>query len=600
MCRIFGSFGGRPVEPHVLLSVTEALVHGGPDAQSVCREDNWALGTTRLAIQGIHDGDQPFRLNGLTCAFNGEIYNHRALRADLERRGYRLHGDCDGNVILPLYELYGDEFVTKLDGMFAIAVVDPAQGGSLKLFTDHAGMKSLYYYVSADGSRLCFASELRALSRFPDFPAEIDPLAIDRYLGGKAVWGPGTVYRRVRTLVPGGCLRFTADGRLSERTVELAVEPIDWPEGEPSRAAAATMLDDLLRDELTRMLAADVPVSVITSGGLDSSYLTALAKSQVPDLASFNVAYEGTWPSDERHFAAEVARHCGTDHHQVILKPAEFPQLIDRFLRHIDQPNNAPHSLSTFGLFEAIHQAGFKVALTGDGADELFSGYARYVKAARDDSTTWHRSYQDTMAAAGSGTLSTVYSSTFKTEVAAAGGYFSDRSGDDLAARVESSTADKLETLLRYDQVERFPYYILRRVDHLSMAHAVEARIPFLQPSTMRFARALPAELKVVGDTVKTPVADAATRWLPRGIIERPKQPFTLPIAAMIRPGEALHELIGDTLLGPDFRCAAYFDQTALRELFELQTENPSGHAAEVLWSVLMLELWLLVRNLNP
>jgi asparagine synthase (glutamine-hydrolysing) len=343
-----------------------------------------------------------------------------------------------------------------------------------------------------------------------------------------------------------------------------------------------------------------VPVSVITSGGLDSSYLTALAGDVVGDLASFNVAYEGSWPSDERHFAEEVAAHCGTNHHQVLLRPAEFPELIDRFLRHLDQPNNAPHSLSTFGLFEAIHEAGFKVALTGDGADELFGGYARYVKAARDGSTTWHRSYQDTMAAVSAGTLSTLYTEEYAAEVAAAGGYFVDRSGDRLAELAGSSAESKLDVLLRYDQFERFPYYILRRVDHLSMAHAVEARIPFLQPKVMRFAHALPSALKVVGDTVKTPVADAASRWLPPSIIQRPKQPFTLPIAAMIRRGEALHDLIGDTLLGPGFRCAAYFDRAAISDLFTLQTESPSGYAAEVLWSVLMLELWLSVRDLNP
>ncbi|SDI32138.1 asparagine synthase (glutamine-hydrolysing) [Actinokineospora alba] len=605
MCRIHGSFGGAPMDRSTLDAVALAQLHGGPDAQSVRIDDSWSLGNNRLAIQGIYAGEQPFRRNGMTCVFNGEIYNHRALRRELESHGYRFPGDrdgtqCDGDVLLPLYELHGDDFVSKLEGMYAIAIVDTRDEPRLTLFTDQAGMKSLYYYLSADGRRLCFASELQALSRFPDFPSRIDPLAVDRYLGGKAVWGPETVYAEVRTLVPGSVLRFTSGGRLTERQVDLAPASFDWPGGVPTREAAGEILDGLLHDELTRMLDADVPVCVITSGGLDSSYLTAMAKSMVPDLASFNVAYAGTWPSDERHFAEEVARHCGTSHHQVLLDPAGFPSLIDRFLAHLDQPNNAPHSLSTFGLFEAIHQAGFKVALTGDGADELFGGYARYVKASRDDSATWHRSYQDTMAAAGPVTLSTLYSTAFRAEVDRAGGFFADRSGDELAARVAASGQDKLETLLRYDQFERFPYYILRRVDHLSMAHSVEARIPFLQPRIMSFSRELPTALKVVGDTVKTPVADAARRWIPRSVIDRPKQPFTLPIAAMIRPGEALYDLIGDALLGPAFRCKDYFDQRALRELFRLQTENPSGHAAEVLWSVLMLEQWLAVRNLTP
>ncbi|MGW2644084.1 asparagine synthase (glutamine-hydrolyzing) [Streptomyces sp. NPDC001393] len=605
MCRIHGCFG-VPVgdrDRAVLTSVSAGQVHGGPDAQTLKLGPTWALGNNRLAIQGVAGGNQPFERPGLTCVFNGEIYNHAALRAELAGHGYRFEGTCDGDVLLPLYELHGDAFVSRLEGMYAIAIVDERREPRLKLFTDHAGMKSLFYYLSSDGRRICFASELQALSRFPDFPAGLDPLAVDRYLGGKAVWGPGTVYREVRTLEPGGMLSF-ADGRLvTARTeltgpVEPAAETEDWS-GADGPARAAEHLDAMLRDELARMLSADVPVCVITSGGLDSSYLTALSSTLVPDLASFNIAYEGDWPSDERHFAAQVAEHCGTRHHQVLVRPADFPAVIDRYVRHLDQPNNAPHSLSTFALFEAVHQAGFKVALTGDGADELFAGYARFAKAAGDDGPTWHRGYQETMAATGTATLTRLYHPDYLARVRADGGFFADRSGDELARRVAAGDRDKLETLLRYDQVERFPSYILRRVDHLSMAHAVEARIPFLQPSVMRFAHALPATLKVAGGTVKAPVALAARRWLPAGIIERPKQPFTLPIAAMIQPGEALYDLIGDTLLGPDPRCGALFRREVVQDLFQLQTESPHADAAETLWSLLVLETWLSVRGLT-
>ncbi|MFF6995117.1 asparagine synthase (glutamine-hydrolyzing) [Streptomyces sp. NPDC008313] len=598
MCRVYGCFGGEPVGPDVLGAVSGAMREGGPDEQTARAGDGWALGTNRLAIQGIAHGHQPFERRGLACVFNGEVYNHRQLRAELASQGHSFEGDCDGDVLLPLYELYGDAFVSRLEGMFAIAVVDRRAEPVLKLFTDHAGMKSLYYYLSADGRRLCFASELRALGRFPDFPDEIDPLAVDRYLGGRAVWGPGTVHTRVRTLEPGSALTF-AGGRLSlTRTRPEPAEP-DWPAGGPTVASAARTLDELLRLELDRMLDADVPVCVITSGGLDSSYTTALAAHLRPDVASFNIAYKGDWPADERHYAEEAARHCGTRHHQVLLDPDGFPALVERFVRHLDQPNNAPHSLSTYALFEAVHDAGFKVALTGDGADELFAGYARYHKADRDGSRTWHRAYQGTMAAAQTATLERLYTPDYLAHVRAAGGLFSDRSGDELDRRVRAGRAGKLETLLRYDQYERFPYYILRRVDHLSMAHSVEARIPFLQPSVVRLAHALPAGVKVVGDTVKAPVAEAARRWVPASVVNRPKQPFTLPIAAMIRPGEALYDMIGDLLLRPGARSRDYVRQDTVRDLFRLQTESPGAHAAEPLWSLLMLETWLAARHLT-
>jgi asparagine synthase (glutamine-hydrolysing) len=597
MCRIYGYAGGRAIEPSVLDRVGAAMLHGGPDAQTWRAGPDGALGSNRLAIQGIAHGAQPFRRDGLTCVFNGEIYNHRALRAELAGQGCPVAGDCDGSVLLPLYQRYGDSFVTRLEGMFAIAISDDRER-CLKLYSDPAGMKSLYYYLSPDGKRLAFASELTALSLFPGFPAGIDPLAIDRYLGGKAVWGPGTIYAGVRTLPPGTALRFGGAGLTVSR---ILPEPgmIDWPDGTPSLAGAARLLDAMLREELARMTDADVPVCVVTSGGLDSSYLTALTRRLVPDLASFNIAYAGQWPADERWFGEQVAAHCGTRHHQVIADPAGFPQLIERFVRHLDQPNNAPHSLSTFALFEAIHQAGFKVALTGDGADELFGGYARYVKASRDDSTAWHRAYQDTMAAVGTRLLTRMYSPAFRAAIEQAGGYFADRSGDELARRAVTGQDAKLDALLRYDQDERFPYYILRRVDHLSMAHAVEARIPFLQPRVVRFARALPAGLKVADDAVKAPVAQAAHRWLPVSITGRPKQPFTLPIAAMIRPGEALYEMIGDLVVNPASRRADVFDQKTISELFDMQTENPSAHTAEALWSLLILESWLSARGVR-
>ena len=203
------------------------------------------------------------------------------------------------------------------------------------------------------------------------------------------------------------------------------------------------------------------------------------------------------------------------------------------------------------------------------------------------------------MASVPTTTLPALYSPAFQAEVERDGGYFADQSGDRLARLVSKNSPDKLETLLRYDQYERFPYYILRRVDHLSMAHAVEARIPFLQPSIVRFAHALPASLKVVGETVKTPIAHAAREWIPESIVNRPKQPFTLPITAMIKRGQALHEMIGDVLMAPDYRCRELFRQDMIKDLFQQQTENPSAHAAGALWSLLMLEMWLATRDIN-
>lgn len=597
MCRIYGYFG-TPIDDGVPPNVATQMITGGPDDQTCWSRPGVALGSNRLAVQGINTGAQPFRLGRLTLVFNGEIYNHDALRRELIQHGYRFRGNCDGEVLLPLYERYGDAFVTKLHGMYAIALHDAREEPTLKVFVDHAGMKSLYYFLSAEGRRLSFASELRALAHFPEFPDAIDTLAIDRYLGGKAVWGPDTIYRQVKTLPPNGFLQFDARG------LRLATSPPPhvpaWQRAGCTLREAAHRLDETLQDELSRMLTADVPVCVITSGGLDSSYLTALSSHLQGNVSSFHIAYRGQWPSDERGYAREVAEHCGTQHHEVELDPRDFPSIIGRYIEHLDQPNNAPHSLSTFALFEAIHDAGFKVAVTGDGADELFAGYTRFAKAASDSSANWHRGYQDTMAACRTQALASLYQPEYSAEVAAAGGYFADRSGDELDRLVGASTLDKLETLLRYDRYQRFPYYILRRVDHLSMAHSVEARMPFLQPAVVDLANHLDSATKVADGVVKAPVIEAARRWVPQSVIARPKQPFTLPIAAMMRPGEALYDLVGDTLLTNDVRCARFCQPGAIKTMFRQQGETANAATAETLWSLLVLESWFASRTINP
>ncbi|WP_280423129.1 asparagine synthase (glutamine-hydrolyzing) [Nocardia carnea] len=598
MCRIHGHLGGDPLDRTTMIAVAAAQRHGGPDAESSYLGAGWALGHVRLAVQGIDSGVQPFRLGPhLTCVYNGMIYNHEQLRHQLTGYGHHFDGTCDGDVLLPLYERYGDAFTSHLEGMYAIAIVDTRHGPPvLKLFADHAGMKSLYYYRTADGRGLRFASEIRALQQFPDFPAALDPRAVDRYFGGRAVWGPDTMFEAVKTLPPGHLVKFTVTG-------VLAVSQTSFPAHTSNVhgldiTAAGARLNELVRDEMARMLCADVPVCVITSGGLDSSYLTGVAAELTEKVATFNVAYTGRWPADERSYAEEVAAHCSTRHTQVELDPAAFPALIERFVDHLDQPNNAPHSLSTYGLFQAIRAAGYKVAITGDGADELFAGYQRFDTATTDTEPGWQHRYQDTMAAAPTSVLTDLYTPAYHAALTATGGLFSDQIADNLATHTTNGP-DKLEALLRHDQYERFPYYILRRVDHLSMAHGVEARIPFLQPQIVGFAHQLPAHLKIAGGVGKAPIAAAAAGLIPDRIINRTKQPFTLPIAAMMRPGQPLFDMVGDIVL-PMRRSANILDAITVKTLFNQQASGATEPGApSILWSILILEMWLAVRGLT-
>ncbi len=594
MCRIFGYIGSAKLDKEHLQKVSREQLSGGPDAQTFCIRENWSLGSNRLAIQGIDGGAQPYHLDKLTCVFNGEIYNHKALRTSLKRYGYNFSDHCDGNIILPLYQHYGDEFVRLLEGMFAIAIVDEIEGRSvLKLLNDYSGMKSLYYTYDKAYSTAHFSSELDALQLFPGISSDIRIEAIDQFFGGKAIWGPATLYKDVYTLAPGSMLTFSPG-----RKPKLQLNDI------PEFGIHSENVDELehylhylLSREIKLMLSADVPVSVITSGGLDSSYITSIASKLTDELHSFNISYRGDWPKDERHFANTVAKYCHTIHHQIELDPTALPSYVDKFVAALDQPNTAPHSLSTFALFEGVHQAGFKVALTGDGADELFCGYRRFITASTDKSTDWYKNYQLSMAIAGSDFLSTLYSAEMKQVLQDS--YFVDVLGNTLNEKVNQHTHSKLETLLRFDQRSRFPYYILRRVDHLSMAHSVEARMPFLQPRIVRLSQVLTSAQKHNGEIGKTPVIKAASGLLPDQIIERKKQPFTLPITSMIKKGEAIYEFIEGTLLSSHTATMHLFNKKEIERLIDLKSDVPNSIVANTLWSLMILERWMQHRNLS-
>ncbi|MFD0384016.1 asparagine synthase (glutamine-hydrolyzing) [Streptomyces stramineus] len=396
MCRIFGHFDAEAT-PHELKAVAAMQRHGGPDAQTQVLGSGWALGNNRLAIMDLDGGDQPYTLGkDIIVVFNGEIYNHQELRHKLAARGHHFADSCDGSVIPALYAEYGEAFPEHLDGMYSVAVVDLRGEPTLVLATDDVGMKPLYYHWDAALRHLYFASELPALLSFRNVPASPWEAGLDAYLATKTPFGEQTMFEGIQVLPPAATVRVT-------RSAGMRITRRDVSGGQAAHtdgAEAAAHLLSTLRTEVHRLTMADVPVSAITSGGLDSSFVSALAAEKVTDLHSFNIAYTGTWPADERHFAREVAERNGTHHHQVEIDPASFPGMLSDVVWHLGQPNADPITLSTYALFAAVRDAGFKVAITGDAADELFGGYDR-IRAAVNapaptgsppTSTRWPRS----------------------------------------------------------------------------------------------------------------------------------------------------------------------------------------------------------------
>jgi asparagine synthase (glutamine-hydrolysing) len=597
MCRIYGYSGNRQIPIETLNKVAIMQINGGPDGQYVREGENWALGNNRLAIQGLDGGVQPFYLNKIHAVYNGEIYNHKELRKLLETKGYKFQDNCDGAVIIPLYELYGDDFVKYLDGMFAIALVDERQYKKLILVNDPCSVKSVYYYWDKYTDTLYFASELRSLLVFP-IEKEIRLEAIDEYLIGRSIWHNKTFFKEVNSLGPASLLVKIngAQPRLSYYKTNVSNHwdaALDFEE-------TSHHFNDLLTKEVEQIVQADVPICVVTSGGLDSSYITALTSKHISNLHCFNIAYEGNWPSDERVFAKEVSEYHGAIYNQVLIKESEFPEILEKTIQHLGQPNSAPHSLSTYALFKAINQQGFKVAITGEGADEYFAGYDRFKKATFDKKSSWLDQYFDTMCATTQKIRNCTYSDNYKNFLLP-GKYQLLREAKNKILESEKYLKSRVKALLKFDQNERFTSYILRRVDHLSMANAVEVRVPFCQPRISSFSKTLPEEFLLNQNSVKRIIYEGARNMLPQSVLTRPKQPFTLPIKAMLRKGFVLFDILNETLNSKLFLSRGFFEPKQIRYLIKNQLAHPTGEISDFLWSIMVLELWLqsIDSNLN-
>ncbi|MFB7453810.1 asparagine synthase (glutamine-hydrolyzing) [Streptomyces sp. NPDC056194] len=585
MCRIFGYFN-TVATPHEMRTVAALQRHGGPDATGMAQTPDWGLGNNRLAVVDLDGGEQPYGRGGpVQVVFNGEIYNHEELRRRLEARGHSLPDRCDGSVLPALYLEYGEEFTEHLDGMYALALLDSrGEVPRLLLATDHIGMKPLYYRWDAADRSLRFSSELPALLGFGGIGGRVRESALDAYLSTRTPFGTRTMYEDVEVLEPGTTWVCELGGtpRLRRRAADLPGAPAG------DGFSAARRVRNTLRSEVGRLLVADVPVALITSGGLDSSLVTALAAERGP-VHTFNIAYRGAWPFDERHFAREVAERAGATHHQVEIDPAGFPELLEDTVWHLGQPNADPIALSTFALFRAVRDAGFTVALTGDAADEVFGGYERMRVAAERAAAgaDWSQGYLDALSAAPAALRNGLYTEAYRAHVATDPALPA-AARDDLL----HGPGTVLDRITRFELDYRLPAYHLRRVDHLSMASSVEARVPFCQRSVVALGRGLADHQRIQGGQVKRTLYAAAAGLLPDRVLSRPKQPFTLPVTAMLRPGTSLWEYARDLLAPGRVSAAGRLDGRAVDALFAAQADRPDDTASLALWALLVHEVW--------
>ncbi|NLU73946.1 asparagine synthase (glutamine-hydrolyzing) [Streptomyces sp. HNM0575] len=585
MCRIYGYFNAH-ASPHEMRVAGALQRHGGPDRTGVSRGEAWGLGSNRLAIVDLDGGRQPCESadGRIKAVFNGEIYNHDALRTRLKARGHTFPDRCDSAIIPALYEEYGEGFTDLLDGMYAIALVDLREQPRLLLVTDEAGMKPLYYRWDPVERSLHFSSEIPALLQFEGAGSTVWEPGLDAYLATKTPFGEQTMFAGIKVLPAAATMRCTLGG-----APELTVRPPAPGPGVDDPDKAADVVRERLRTEVGRLLLlADVPVAVITSGGLDSSLVTALA-AEHGHVHSFNIAYQGDWPFDERHFARAAAGRAGADHHQVELSPDRLPSLIEDVVWHLGQPNADPITVSTYALFGAVREAGFKVALTGDAADEVFGGYARMHAAhtAASSGSDWYAPYLDALAVLPAGQRRLLYTDDYRAFTADVGAIPAN-----ALDRLRDGSGTVLERITDFELTQRLPSYHLRRVDHLSMASSVEARLPFCQDSVASVGRSLPDPLRIGGGRVKRTLYGAAAGLVPDEVHRRMKQPFTLPVTAMLAPGTPLWDFARDALDTDRLRAAGQLEPAAVEALFATQAARPDDTAALTIWALTIHEVW--------
>jgi asparagine synthase (glutamine-hydrolysing) len=618
VCGIGGTLAldGGAADERAVRAMADALLHRGPDSEGLFVSGPVGLAARRLAIIDLARGDQPMRNEDgtVTVVQNGELYEHRRVQAELERRGHVFGSHCDTEVLPHLYEERGVGFAEGLRGMFAIALWDDRER-RLVLARDPFGIKPLYYRVA--GGVLSFASELKALVRQPGFAGEVDLEALDAYLAFNSVPAPMSIYRGVRKL-PAGHLLVAQDRRVEvRRYARPAPVHARAVRREGGRELAAE-LRERLRDSVRAHLEADVPVGVFLSGGIDSSLLAALAAQESPGaVRTFSIGFEER-SFDELSRARMVAARYGTDHHELVLRP-DAAALLPEIAAAFDEPFADSSALPTYAVSQLAAEH-VKVALSGEGGDELFGGYFTYVAdvlAARSRvarAAALARPVVDRLPSS-SRRVSLEYKAKRFARAAARPplerhhGWKEIFSAEARAALLEpdrrAAGSDPLagwrarfaetagaEPLARLQDVDIGTYLVddlLVKTDRASMAHSLEVRVPFLDPVVAELALALPTSQKVLALAKKRLLRRAAAGLVPRAIVHGPKRGFSIPAAAWLR-GE-LRPFARDLLSPEALRRDGFFRPAEVTRLLDEHESGREDHSRP-LWGLLCFQLW--------
>ena len=618
MCGIAGKVHTdrmRPVKAALVRRMTGALAHRGPDDEQIHLGSGVGLGIRRLAIIDVAGGRQPMTNEdeSVWVVFNGEIYNFHELRRGLQSAGHALTTRSDSEVIAHLYEDWGLQFLAKLRGMFAIALWD-ARAERLLLARDRLGKKPIVYAEGSDS--LTFASELGALLADPTVGREIDLTALDAYLHCQAVPSPKTIYRRVRKLPPGQLLVWEKGRARVERYWSLD----HTPKAKMPVTEIRQRIRDLLDESVRLRLESDVPLGVLLSGGIDSTAVAAvMAQRSGQRLRTFSVGFE------EAHFselpqARLMARTIGAEHHEAVVK-LNVAELLPVMARHYGEPFADKSAVPTFCVTKMAGQI-LKVALSGDGGDEAFAGYPRYLPSRVQAIRAWSpvgrrrmaepilrralsmesgpltgrlaRRWVEAMAPPAKSVLFPEFfpgyrlASLYREEIRRAVGVAWE---EEIIQRWRGIPIelDDLDAALYLDYGLYLPETLLTKMDIASMANSLEVRCPLLDHVLLEFAATIPGEHKVAGEIGKVVLREALGDLLPSEIRHGPKRGFSAPTAIWLRG--PIRDFAEERLLTEAHGLPRFFRPEAVRMLWQEHQSGRENHANR-LWALLVFEVW--------
>jgi len=616
MCGICGIVDRDPasrVDVSVVKQMTLALRHRGPDELAVYASEGVGLGHARLSIVDLSGGGQPMANEDQTLwiTFNGEIYNHLELRPELERAGHRFETHCDTEVILHAYEEWGTACVGRFNGQFAFAIWDSYRR-TLFMARDHLGVRPLYYME--DGRRLLFASEVKSIFAANGARPRIDPAGLDEVFTFWSVIAPRTVFENVRQLPPGHHLVATEQGLKIEKFWDLDFSVEEGPaEAEPEDYYAEGLRNELIRATRLR-LRADVPVAAYLSGGLDSSFTTAIAKEYTgAPLTTFSIRFADA-DFDEGDEQNAMVAHLGVDHRSTMVTRSGIATGFPQAVWHAETPILRTAPVPLYHLAHMVRENGVKVVITGEGADEMLGGYNIFKEAKirrfwarepdspfrplllsrlypyirRADTGMGAFNWQRFFATGLTDTDDPCYSHRIRwNNTAAIKRFFSPELRAQIGARDSAELfRESLPSAFtewsplaqaQYIEVRTFmtPYLLSSQGDRVSMAHAVEGRFPFLDPGLVRFAARIPSKYRLRGLQEKHVLRRAASGFLPDPIRRRPKQPYRAPDSVSFREPQ-VQDMVREFLSEKALDEAGYFDtRMAVRFLEQHRMSDP-------------------------